>query len=425
MAGESGLSAAAASFLEQVHPRLPEQPIVIALSGGPDSAALAFAVAATGREARAVTVDHRLEASAQMVAAARDVARMLDLAHLVVEADRVGSSEGELREIRLQIFDEITSGGEAVVTGHTRDDLAETVLGNLLRGSGATGLSGIPPVRGGYFRPLLGISREATRAVATERGLPFRDDPMNVDRSVRRNRLRLETIPHLADTYNPQVIQALARAAGAAASDDDTLAARADRVPIRVSDGAVLIPTGALKTLPEAIGSRVIRRGLRMAFGRYPGSSGDVEAVLGVVFEKGSGSLSNSLLATHEGAYVAIHPAEPATPPAPVEAELPGGASFGSWRFETSSNSARSGWSAVLPGGAVRIRSAEAGDVIAMKDGSKSVSEALREAGIAPRLRSQWPVVESGARIAWLVGVRTAHGLDAAGVRVVATRESA
>ena len=103
--------------------------------------------------------------------------------------------------MRLCALEEVSE--DWILLGHTADDQAETVLGNLLRSAGTRGLSGIRPQRDRFVRPLLEVSRSETRRLAALLDLPFVDDPQNDDLSIRRNRLRTETIPALAATYNP------------------------------------------------------------------------------------------------------------------------------------------------------------------------------------------------------------------------------
>jgi len=284
-------------------------------------------VARAGVAARAVTVHHGLDASDDLVRAASAIASRLGLAHSVVDAPG-GGSETELRRSRLEAIEKSCDPGEWIVTGHTRDDQAETVLGNLVRGAGPAGLAGIPRRRHPWARPLLGVTRERTRRVAGAAGLAFVDDPQNDDRSIRRNRLRHEVIPSLEADFNPALREALARTARLAASDDDVLAARARAVPIRRDDGAVLVPASALVTLPPAVAGRVVRRALRMVLDPYPGSSADVAAVLGAVSGP-TGQIAGGFVAVREGPFVAIHAGEEGEAPPPMQVPVPGEVVFG------------------------------------------------------------------------------------------------
>lgn len=411
-----------AAFAAKVTAFVPTGAVVIALSGGADSAALALAAVAREDPVRAITVDHGLPGSALLVAAAREIAAVLGLTHEVVEAHG-GVSETDLRLARIEAIEAALRPGEVVLTGHTRDDQAETVLGNLLRGAGPAGLAGIPARRGVWIRPMLDISREAARRIAGLAGLPFVDDPQNDDPAIRRNQLRQVTIPSLETRYNPALKAALARTARLAAADDEMLEKRAAAVPIRREEEAVLVPAAALATLPTPVGSRVARRAIRMLLDPYPGSAEDVAAVMDAV--SGTiGQLSGGLLAEREGPFVTIHSPEAPAVPKPVELPVPGSVRFGAWLIVSGAegDAALGRQGAVIAAtGPLVVRAVAPGDRIRVRGGTKKVFDALGEAGVPRRLRRRWPVVESGGRIAWLVSIRAADERDG-DVGVAATR---
>jgi tRNA(Ile)-lysidine synthase len=411
-----------AAFAAKVTAFIPTGAVVIALSGGADSAALALAAVAREDPVRAITVDHGLPGSALLVAAAREIAAVLGLTHEVVEAHG-GVSETDLRLARIEAIEAALRPGEVVLTGHTRDDQAETVLGNLLRGAGPAGLAGIPARRGVWIRPMLDISREAARRIAGLAGLPFVDDPQNDDPAIRRNQLRQVTIPSLETRYNPALKAALARTARLAAADDEMLEKRAAAVPIRREEEAVLVPAAALATLPTPVGSRVARRAIRMLLDPYPGSAEDVAAVMDAV--SGTiGQLSGGLLAEREGPFVTIHSPEAPAVPKPVELPVPGSVRFGAWLIVSGAegDAALGRQGAVIAAtGPLVVRAVAPGDRIRVRGGTKKVFDALGEAGVPRRLRRRWPVVESGGRIAWLVSIRAADERDG-DVGVAATR---
>lgn len=412
MAGAGGVTPE--TLRRRVAARIPPGPATVALSGGADSATLAWAVAERGAT-DALTVDHGLPGSAALVVAARQIAAHLGLEHRVVAVRPRSSSEGDLRTVRLAALEEGAPGW--ILTGHTADDHAETVLGNLLRGSGTGGLAGIPARHRRFVRPLLDVTRAETRALAGTLGLGFVDDPQNDDPAVRRNRLRNETIPALATAYNPRLRQALLRTAAAAAADDAVLEARAAAVPVRVDEEAVLIPAAALTGLPAAVGARVARRALRHLSGDHAGDAAAVAGVLAAASGAGVATLGGGLRVRREGPWVAVTgtpPPLPETVPLPVPGEVP----FGRWRIAAGSGTV----SVPLHGPAV-VRASRPGDRIAIGGGHKSVSEALREAGVPPRLRWRWPVVEDRGRIVWVVGVRVAPRENGPVVAMAARRE--
>jgi tRNA(Ile)-lysidine synthase len=389
--------------------------LVVALSGGADSAVCAWAVRTSGREARAVTVDHGLAASGMLVAAARKIADVLGVEHAVVDGS-AGDDEDSLRIARYAALEEACRADETILTAHTADDQAETVLGNVLRGAGAAGVAGIPPGRGRWVRPMLGLGRAEVRELAARLGLPFADDPDNVAAHRRRSRLRTEVIPYLSDRVNPALRAALLRLGAAAAADEDVLADRADRVQLHHERGVVRIPAASLATLPRAISARVARRALRIVFRPYAGRSGDVEAILAVAAgAQGSASLSEGWLALREGPWVVLAGPAPGAPP-PADLVVPGATRFGDWTL-TAIRADRpptprplGRYRAVVRGDleGLGIRAAAAGDRIPIPGGSKPAFEALAEAGVPVRLRAVWPALVAGGTMGWLVGARLA-----------------
>ncbi len=420
MAGAGRLTSHAASLLERVRGGFPPSPVAVALSGGADSAVCAWAAAASGRRVRAITADHGLPESGALVAAASEIASMLGLGHQVVAAAAADTSEAGLRIARYAAIEAAAVPGEALVTGHTADDHAETTLGNLLRGAGAAGLAGIPPTRDRWHRPLLGVSREATRAAATELGLPFADDPGNLDTTVRRSRIRTEVIPFL-EQLNPSVRDALVRTARLAADDEAALEARAAAIPVVAGAGGIRIAAAALAAVPRAVASRAVRRALRLLLHPYAGDLADIVAVLDVA-SGGSpaASISTGLVAAREGPWVTIHHPGTPQPIAAVAVPVPGEVRFGPWLITAEPVAeaplpALSRWVLALPsgGGDLVVRPVIPGETIAMGEGSKSVTESLREVGVPARLRSVWPVVEQAGRMVWVVGARHAAGAAA------------
>jgi tRNA(Ile)-lysidine synthase len=417
MAVPGGLTDRQRAVEDLVAGRLPQGPLVVALGGGADSAVCAWAAARSGARVRTLTVDHGQAASPVLLDAARATAEMLGLAHDVVPAPVVAASEVALREARYRALEGALSGGEVLLTGHTADDQAETVLGNLLRGAGATGLAGIPEVRGRVHRPLLGITRREARAVADELRLPYADDPGNLDPAVRRNVLRHRVLPMVEEEVSPGARRALARAGRLLGADDRLLEDRAARFPVRVAEDGTRLPAAALATLPGPVAGRLARRGLRVALAPYPGTSRDVSAVLDVAAGTAPRrSLSRGRTAEREGPWVVLRCGS-APVPGPVSLPVPGTARFGSWLLTATERPAvpvpmppgrRHALLGSVSADGLTVRAVVSGDRVALAGGSKPAAEALREGGVPAPARRGWPVVCSGERIAWVVGCRTA-----------------
>ena len=254
----------------------PGSPLACAVSGGPDSLALLVLAAAAGCVVTAIHVDHGLRAGSD--AEATVVARAAALVGARFAAERVSVSAGANLEARARTarFAALPPG---VATGHTMDDQAETILLNLLRGSGADGLAGMEP---GTRHPLLGLRRHETHAVCAAMGLEPVRDPSNDDPAFLRNRVRHELLPLCADVAGRDPVSLLARQAGVL-RDEVTLLDE-------LAQAAAPDPQSAraLAALPVALARRAIRQWLRTAGAScegeegYPPSSAEVERVMAV-----------------------------------------------------------------------------------------------------------------------------------------------
>lgn len=413
---------------EQVSSELPETPIVVALGGGADSAVAAWACA-PHPAVRGVFVDHELDGSATLRATAVKLAEFVDLQLTVLSAPVADGSnlESRARDARWRAIEANLEPDEIVVTGHSRDDLVETVLMNLLRGAGSGGLAAMAASRAGLLRPLRGFDRSELRAIAESLGLPFADDPANLRTDLLRNRIRSDLVPSLDREYQAGVRVTLARAASHLAADDAQLQVAADRVPIRDDEGAILLPVPVLRTVPRPVAARAVRRALREVNPPYAGSSSDVVAVMDIVSgESRKATLTGGLTAAREGPYVAVW-ASAASIPAPVRLEAPGVAHFGrrTVSADLAANNALAPSSIVLVdpdifGVALVIRAADHGERIDIDGGTKLIRDALAESGVPARKRAAWPVLAEDARIAAIVAGRVAPWARPSGDRVIA-----
>ena len=192
---------------------------MLAVSGGSDSTALLHLAAASVDSGRltVATVDHRIrpEAAAEAAGVA-GAARRLGLPHRTLRPDTPPrAAQADLRRARLGLLAALASAtGAAVLTGHTRDDQAETVLMAVARGGGVDPLSAIPPVSpcGTFRRPLLDVGREALRGWLRARAIGWSEDPSNADPRFERARARAALA-----RMGPGAAEGLARVAALAA----------------------------------------------------------------------------------------------------------------------------------------------------------------------------------------------------------------
>jgi tRNA(Ile)-lysidine synthase len=255
--------------------------VLVGLSGGADSLALAAATAfeapRAGYRAGAVVVDHGLqEGSAAVAERAADQARALGLDPVLIErvaVDGAGGPEAAARAARHAAFDRAraSTGAERILLAHTLDDQAETVLLGLARGSGPGSLQGMLPDTGLLLRPFLGLRREATRAFCADSGLEHWDDPHNDDPAYTRVRVRQEVLPVLERELGPGVAEALARTAEQLREDDEALDGLALdwalELVSQTDDGAVALDVRGLAADPPALRQRIIRLVVSAEFG--------------------------------------------------------------------------------------------------------------------------------------------------------------
>ncbi len=418
MAGARRLSDLVAALRERVRSRVPAGPIVVALSGGPDSAVCAWLVHDLGGAVRAVFIDHGFPESALMERAAVDVAKTIgiELDRIAVSVDPRGSREAAARAARYRALYDALQPEEWLATGHTADDNAETILANLLRGSGATGLAGIPSVRDRIVRPLLDVWRSEVHELAVHLDLPAGSDPANLDAAPLRNRLRRELLPFLEARYDSKVRHNLHRASRHLSADDAALDAAAGLIPVRQMSDRVRVPYPPVVTAPPAVAARVVRRALRLLHPPYSGSSADVAATLAVAAGAPPVVIGGGVRVTRNGPFLDFTAGVRSSWRGRLE--IPGaidgpGLHVESWITTTAPNPWPLGRStavvdAAAVGPALELRGATAEDTVVAGGHEQPVREMLRDAGVAPELRSGWPVAVARGKLVWVVAVRAA-----------------
>lgn len=389
---------------------VPSGPVVAALGGGADSAAAAWGCRQAGRSLVGVFVDHRLEGSRRLRDAAERLTRRLDIELQVVPAPCADGPGLELRarELRRDALSAV-AGGRPIVVGHTADDQAETVLMHLLRGAGTRGAAGMRTVDPPWYRPLLDVTRDDTRALADGLALPYADDPANADLRFTRNRIRRIGLPSLVAAMGDRdVVGALGAAARRFRDVDALLGTLADEVPVRRDAGATLLPAPVLASVARPVATYAVWRALRGPAGPQGGSAADVAAVMAVVDGARRRQLGGGLLAEREGPYVAIH-AGPVPAPDPIaDVPVPGRVRFGAITVEIAPGEGSGGLAPSLADGRLSLRAPEPGDRIDIAGGRKRVVEALAEAAVPVRLRSAWPLLVADGAVAAIPGVRLA-----------------
>lgn len=261
-------------------------PWVVAVSGGGDSVGilrvLHHLAARTGLTVSVAHLDHgaRGEASRADAEFVAELARSLGLPFDLGQwrPTRARHFESDARRARYQWLTEVAQARKAsiVAVGHTRDDQAETILHRIIRGTGPSGLAGIPATRRlatdppiTLVRPLLTVSREEIRDYLAELDQPYREDQSNTDLSRTRARIRHDLLPKLASEYNPKVAEALVRLGSLTASFQTAIEADLRKLVrasvITRSTDAIVLKHPYLSSIPSFLRAEVLRRVWRSA----------------------------------------------------------------------------------------------------------------------------------------------------------------
>jgi len=262
----------------------PSDRVLVAVSGGPDSLCLLHLLKELaprlGYSLVVASLDHRFRPeSREELETVRRLAESWGLPFTGASMNVPGyrarhklSAQEAARRLRYGFLRREAARFKAnkVAVGHHRDDQLETVLHNLLRGTGVDGLAGMKPKRlpgkATLIRPLLAVSRQEIEAYCREHQLEPAADPSNRSTVYTRNRIRLELIPFLEERYNPRIREALWRLSQSAEADRRLLSRLAEhqfRKLARPAGGELQLDREALNRLPEALGSRVVRLALR------------------------------------------------------------------------------------------------------------------------------------------------------------------
>ena len=298
-------------------------------------------------------------------------------------------------------------GAASIATAHHREDQAETVLLQLLRGTGPQGLTGIPPVREGIIRPLLDTPRAAIDAYIAAHDLPYVTDETNLDTHYARNRLRLEIMPQLL-TINPSAPAHICRTADILRAENDYLDAQAAAL---LPDTGTALPCHTLLSAPAALRPRMLRLlAERLPVGKKDFSAAHYRALETLAQTGGTLSLPGGAAAVcRQGTLTLTVPDASRPEETPLH---PGDNRVGTWYIRLSDTPAP-GALAVRPGAwSVRPWRREDGLTLPGSRGRRSIKRLLVERGIPPEQRDAVPVFCLAGQAAAVPGV----GVDASAV---------
>lgn len=438
-----------ADFLRK-HRVISEKPLLVAVSGGPDSVCLLHILNSLRKESglklHVAHLDHMLRGKESV----GDAQYVLDLCHrlgvpVTIEQRDVRAYAREhrltleeaAREVRYAFLADVAGsiGATMVAVGHTLDDHVETVLLHIIRGTGTRGLRGLQPMIERQsdgrsltiIRPLLQVTRTETAAYCRRHRLHPRADTTNLSSEFLRNRVRLELLP-LLEKYNPRIVEALLRTARIAADDVEVLekAARRQWRKVARHEGDAIILDKALMSKTATGTQRAL---LRMALDEILGTLKDIEGRhIEEMLEALTKPAGKSINLPYGLRFVVEHDrlvltgeAEKLSPFPPLAGEhpiaMPGVTKIPGWRIRAAVASpaqkpANDPFTAVMDmdkiAGNIVVRPRRPGDRFQPlgMDEEKKVGRFMIDAHIPQAWRSRVPLVCDNEKVLWVVGYR-------------------
>lgn len=253
--------------------------VVVGVSGGADSVALLHVLVNSPLALRitAVHVNHNLRGQDALKDEeyVQELCRRwnVPLKTVSVNAAEYAQEHGYTVEeagrlLRRSAFEDTAKalGGAKIATAHQRDDLCETVLHNILRGCGITGLRGILPVNGNYIHPLIDTPRCEIENYLQEHKIAWRQDASNKDSTYTRNRIRNQLLPYLKKHFNPNVEEALLRLSSISREEDEWLQQIAlstlQSITLEKLEQSIILDKAQFCTFPKALQRRILRQAL-------------------------------------------------------------------------------------------------------------------------------------------------------------------
>ena len=332
-------------------------------------------------------------------------------------AERGLGIEEAAREMRYAFLERTAAERDcgAIATAHNADDNAETVLMNLIRGSGLKGLCGIPPVRGRIIRPLLRLRRRDISAYLDENGLDHMEDSSNAGDDYARNRIRHRVLP-LLQAENSAAVENICAAVESLREDEAYLSAQAEQFIESTFQNTGAVPVSELLALPRPVGARVL---LRLC----PGAERKhVDAVFMLCMNRavhGETDLPGTRVVKHlNSLYFDPPEAVPIQKRAlePGETLLPEG-----WRVRVFEAKAENGeihnsfntffFKSEKICGKIYISSRGAGDSVRLlgRGCTKTLKKLFSEAGMTPEQRTETPILYDEAGVIGVCGFGTAE----------------
>lgn len=263
--------------------------IVVGVSGGPDSITLLNILNKLSKnmnfEICVAHINHMIRKEAdEETEYVKDFCKKINVQCFVKKADVLNiadtnkeGTEETGRKVRYDFFEEIRkkTNSNKIATAHNSNDNAETVLMNIIRGSGSSGLKGIEPIRGNIIRPLIECNREEIEAYCDDNNLEPKFDKSNKENIYTRNKIRNLLIPYLKDKFNPNIIEAINRLSILSKEENEYLESvvqvEFEKILLDKKENEVILDLKKFNELDKVIRSRIILFTINMVLGTNQG----------------------------------------------------------------------------------------------------------------------------------------------------------
>ncbi len=194
----------------------------------------------------------------------------------IANNSKIGIEEAG-RKVRYEFFDEVLkeTNSNKIAIAHNKNDKVETMIMNVLRGSGLLGLKGIEPKRGKYIRPLIEIEREKIEEYCEEKNLNPRIDKTNFDNTYSRNKVRNEVIPYIKQEFNPNIIKTLDRLSELVKEEDTYVEKQVEKayqeIFIEGNNKEIILNLKKFNNYEKVIKSRIVLYTITRLFGSSKG----------------------------------------------------------------------------------------------------------------------------------------------------------
>ncbi len=408
--------------------------VLVALSGGSDSVCLIKSLLNLKEEFDislvAAHVNHMIRGSEadRDEEFVRKLCKDSDIELEVLKKDVPAISKKEkkslelaAREVRYAFFESVlkAKGIDKIATAHNKNDNAETIVMNFMRGSGLGGLCGIDAVRGNIIRPLLCMDKEEILSYISENNLEYITDSTNHLCDYTRNRVRLEMIEYIKKHFNPNFVNTLTNSSDIIREENDYINLEAEKIKdeyIGLKNGQVFLEFKKLKKLHKALRWRIIRKAVKMALGDLYDIGLDaikrIDSLEGGKTDVGFGfkaHLSYGRLC-FETDTIKEYEYALSCPGSVRIAECGGEIELSIIKKEEIKEEIKKEKNCVyfdfdkLDG--LKVRNRRDGDVIKTDGGSKKLKKLFTDEKIPVFVRSRIPVVVSGENVIWVCGVR-------------------